>query len=74
MKITKSVKFCFLKMLKRNDIFDHKTVFILFRVSACFVVFFEIRFLCISLAILELTLYIGLDSNSEIYLPLPPEY
>jgi hypothetical protein len=39
----------------------------------CFVLFFETRFLCISLAILELTLYTRLASNSEIRLPLPPK-
>jgi hypothetical protein len=30
-------------------------------------------FLCVALAVLELTLYIRLASNSEIRLPLPPE-
>jgi hypothetical protein len=40
----------------------------------CFVLFFETQFLCIALAILELTLQTGLASNSEIRLPLPPKY
>jgi hypothetical protein len=35
--------------------------------------FFETGFLCIALAVLELTLYARLASNSEIHLPLPPE-
>ena len=38
-----------------------------------FVLFFETRFLCIALAVLELTLYTRLALNSEIRLPLPPE-
>ena len=33
----------------------------------------ETEFLCVSLAVQELTLYIRLSSNSEIPLPLPPE-
>jgi hypothetical protein len=37
----------------------------------CFV--FETGFLCIVLAVLELTLLTRLASNSEIYLPLPPK-
>jgi hypothetical protein len=42
----------------------------------CFVLFcfvFETGFLCIALAVLELTLYTRLASNPEIRLPLPPE-
>ena len=39
----------------------------------CFVLFFETGFLCIALAVLELTLQTRLASNSEICLPLPPE-
>jgi hypothetical protein len=35
--------------------------------------FFETGFLCIALAVLELTLYTRLASNSGIRLPLPPE-
>jgi hypothetical protein len=35
--------------------------------------FFETGFLCIALAVLELTLSSRLASNSEIRLPLPPE-
>jgi hypothetical protein len=35
--------------------------------------FFETGFLCIALAVLELTLWARLTSNSEIRLPLPPE-
>jgi hypothetical protein len=35
--------------------------------------FFETGFLCIALAILELTLETRLVSNSEIRLPLPPK-
>jgi hypothetical protein len=44
----------------------------------CFVclficLFFETGFLCVALAVLELTLYTKLALNSEIYLPLPPK-
>jgi hypothetical protein len=39
----------------------------------CFVLFFKRGFLCIALAVLELTLQTRLASNSEICLPLPPE-
>jgi hypothetical protein len=35
--------------------------------------FFEIVFLCIALAVLELTLWTRLASNSEMHLPLPPK-
>ena len=35
--------------------------------------FFETVFLCVALAVLELTLLTRLASNSEIRLPLPPE-
>jgi hypothetical protein len=35
--------------------------------------FFEIGFLCVALAVLELTLETRLASNSEIHLPLPPQ-
>jgi hypothetical protein len=35
--------------------------------------FFETGFLCAVLAVLELTLYTRLVSNSEIHLPLPPK-
>jgi hypothetical protein len=35
--------------------------------------FFETGFLCIALAVLELTLKTRLASNSEIRLPLPPK-
>ena len=35
--------------------------------------FFETGFLCVALAVLELTLYTRLASNSEIRLTLPPE-
>ena len=35
--------------------------------------FFQTGFLCIALAVLELTLQTRLASNSEICLPLPPE-
>jgi hypothetical protein len=38
-----------------------------------FFFFFETGFLCIALAVLELTLKTRLASNSEIRLPLPPE-
>jgi hypothetical protein len=34
---------------------------------------FETRFLCVALAVLELTLQTRLASNSEIHLPLPPK-
>jgi hypothetical protein len=37
------------------------------------VVVFEIRFLCVTLAVLELALYTRLDLNSETRLPLPPK-
>jgi hypothetical protein len=39
----------------------------------CFVLFFETGFLYVALAVLELTLYTRLASNSEIHLLLPPE-
>jgi hypothetical protein len=35
--------------------------------------FFETGFLCVALAVLELTLLTRLASNSEICLPLPPK-
>jgi hypothetical protein len=35
---------------------------------------FETRFLCVALAVLELTPWARLASNSEIHLPLFPEY
>jgi hypothetical protein len=35
--------------------------------------FFETRLLCIALAVLYLTLYTRLASNSEVHFPLPPE-
>jgi hypothetical protein len=35
--------------------------------------FFETGFLCVALAVLELTLETWLASNSEISLPLPPK-
>ena len=39
---------------------------------SCFVLFcFETGFLCVALAVLELTLWTGLTWNSEIHLPLP---
>jgi hypothetical protein len=38
-----------------------------------FFFFFETGFLCIALAVEELTLYSRLASNSESCLPLPPE-
>ena len=38
-----------------------------------FVCLFETGFLCIALAVLELTLQTRLALNSEIRLPLPPE-
>jgi hypothetical protein len=38
-----------------------------------FFFFFKTGFLCIALAVLELTLQTRLASNSEIHLPLPPE-
>jgi hypothetical protein len=37
-----------------------------------FFFFFETGFLCVALAVLALTLYTRLTSNSEIRLPLPP--
>jgi hypothetical protein len=40
-------------------------------VGFCF--FYETGFLCVALAVLELTLLTRLASNSEIRLPLPPE-
>jgi hypothetical protein len=36
--------------------------------------FFETGFLCVALAVLELTLLTRLASNPEIHLPLPPKY
>jgi hypothetical protein len=44
-------------------------------IDFCFVFFFviEIGFLCVALAILELTLKTRLAWNSEIHLPLPPK-
>ena len=50
--------------------------FVLFFVFFFFVFvffFFETGFLCIALAVLELTLLTRLASNSEIRLPLPPK-
>jgi hypothetical protein len=38
-----------------------------------FYCFFETGFLCVVLAVLELTLETRLASNSEIRLPLPPK-
>ena len=39
---------------------------------SCFVLFcFETGFLCVALAVLELTLWTGLTWNSEVHLPLP---
>ena len=38
----------------------------------CFI-FFETRFLCVALAVLELTLETRLAANSEILLLLPPK-
>jgi hypothetical protein len=35
--------------------------------------FYKTGFACVALAVLELTLQTRLASNSEIYLPLPPE-
>jgi hypothetical protein len=34
---------------------------------------FETGFLCVALAVLELTMWTRLASNSEIHLPLPPK-
>jgi hypothetical protein len=39
----------------------------------CFFWFLETGFLCVALAVLELTLETRLASNSEIHLPLPPK-
>jgi hypothetical protein len=36
-----------------------------------FILIFQARFLCVALAVLKLTLYTRLSSNSEIPLPLP---
>jgi hypothetical protein len=41
--------------------------------SFCFVLFFETGFLCVALAVLELTLETRLASNSETRLPLSPK-
>jgi hypothetical protein len=38
-----------------------------------FLFVFETGFLCVALAVLELTLWTRLAWNSEIHLPLPPE-
>jgi hypothetical protein len=49
--------------------------FVVVVVLFCFVLFcfvFKTGFLCVALAILELTLWARLASNSEICLPLPP--
>jgi hypothetical protein len=55
--------------------FHHLFCFVKF--CFCFFVFifsfFETGFLCVALAVLELTLETRLDSNSEIGPPLPPK-
>jgi hypothetical protein len=52
-----------LTYFKRNSFF----------VVVLFFCFFETGFLCVALAVLELTLYTRLASNSETHLPLPPK-
>jgi hypothetical protein len=47
-------------------------VFVFVFLFVCFVLFYETGFLCVALAVLELTLKTRLVSNSEIRLPLPP--
>jgi hypothetical protein len=53
-----------------NFIRSHSSI--LYFLFVC-LIFFKTGFLCIVLAILQLTLYTRLASNSEIHLPLPPE-
>jgi hypothetical protein len=57
--------------------FKKSVIFVLFAclfvcLLACFV-FFETGFLCVALAVLELTLWTRLALNSEIWPPLPPK-
>jgi hypothetical protein len=57
------------------NIFSHSLclLLLLLLLFCLFFVFFETGFLCVALAVLKLTLYTRLASNSEICLPLPPE-
>ena len=48
-----------------------KILSFLVRLAFCFVLFFEIGFLCVTLVILKLTLLARVVSNSEIRLLLP---
>ena len=48
------------------------TLFYFFILFYLFILVFQGRVLCVTLAVLELTLYTRLALNSEILLPLPP--
>ena len=67
---------CFQKFVLQNtrsvmyDSFGESVFFFFF---FFFYLPFQTGFLCISLAVLELTLQTRLSSNSEVCLPLPPE-
>ena len=50
-----------------------KTPFIFWVFCCCCCCFFETGFLCVALAVMELTLETRLASTSEICLPLPPK-
>jgi hypothetical protein len=63
-----------LAQLLRFFVVDFSLFILLFGFFCLFVfIFFETGFLCVDLAVLELTLYTSLASNSEICLPLPPK-
>jgi hypothetical protein len=53
---------------------ENRGYFLFVCLFVCFLfLFFETGFLCVALAVLELTLWSRLASNSEICLPLLPE-
>ena len=53
--------------------FVYLIIYLLVYLIIYFGFFFETEFLCITLAVLELTLQTRLALNSEICLPLPPK-
>jgi hypothetical protein len=63
--------FCNIEVVKLFYVFKGGITFLFWSfVSFRFVLFLETGFLCVALAVLELTLYTRLASNSEIRLPL----
>jgi hypothetical protein len=62
-----------LLVVDSHSVISSGKFYLLFFWFFCFFWFFETGFLCIALAVLELTLYTRQASNSEICLPLPPE-